>query len=102
MSATPLGTAVRSARKEHACYWCRDAIAVGEQFRESRVAEDGRIDTWRAHVECEAAEARAFAYLGGYRNSDEPACCETDYDGGGHKRGQNCPECSDLPVGEGR
>ena len=98
MSATLLGTAERVARKEHACYWCRVTVAAGDTFYEARVAEDGRLDTWRAHVECRAAEAAAFNYRASYRMSDEPACWATDYDGGSHERGKNCPDCSDIPV----
>lgn len=96
MSIAYLGMAVRKARKQHSCFWCRDAIAVGEQFRESRVAEDGRLDTYRLHIECEQAETRAVSY----RNpkDDEPSCHEVDIDGGGHERGKNCPECSDMPI----
>lgn len=92
MSVAYLGTAVRSARKEHACFWCRERITVGEQFRESRVAEDGRIDTFRLHIDCEQAESRAYSYREPLRG--EPSCPEVDIDGGSHARGQNCPECS--------
>ena len=98
MSATVVRTADRAARKEHACFWCREPIAVGEAFHEDVVAEDGRLDTWRTHPECRSAERRAIDYHGSYRLSDEPVCCNIDYDGGQHLRGKNCADCSDIPL----
>lgn len=90
--------AERTARKQHPCYWCREPIATGHRYVESTAAQDGRIETWRAHPECGEAEQRAVKYHGAYAMHDEPACCGIDYDGGYHQRGQNCPECSDLPM----
>lgn len=96
MTVAFLGEAVRRARKEHACFWCREPIAIGEQFRESRVAEDGRLDTWRIHPECDRAEMHAYSY--NQPLYDEPSCLEVDIDGGRHKRGQNCRECSETSL----
>ena len=96
MMAAYLGTAVRTARKAHACYWCHEPIVVGESFRESRQADDGHIYIFRLHRECEEVEARVRAD-GRQLFNEEPTCLETDIDGGQHERGHGCSECSPHP-----
>ncbi len=52
-----LSTTRRRARKEHACIWCGEPIAIGEFYLDHRVVngEVGCVDTQRWHQECEQA-----------------------------------------------
>lgn len=96
MSEVFFSSATRVARKEHPCYWCREPILSGATFYEWRAAEDGRAYTGRMHGACDLAHRRAADYT--QPMWGEPNCFNTDVDGGGHNYGQNCPDCSEVPV----
>ena len=99
MSIAIVADGARTARKEHACAWCRDRIQQGERYAFTDLVDKPLPPyTWRLHEVCRQAEQRAYDYHRGYRMSDEYVCCNVDIDGGSHQRGENCPECSDMPV----
>jgi len=40
------------ARKEHRCNYCSGVIFKGEVYENSACASDGRVYTWKAHLDC--------------------------------------------------
>lgn len=99
MGIDVLASGSRTARRDHACAWCRERIQKGERYEYTDIVDKPLPPyTWRLHEECKAAEGRAYDYCDGSRLSDEYVCCEVDIDGGYHQRGENCPECSGQLV----
>lgn len=96
MSQVALNTTRPKASKGHPCGWCVEEIAPGETYIRETFAEDGKVYSWCLHEECMAAEANAWAY--NEPMEGEPACHNTDISGGGHERGKNCFDCSDMPI----
>ncbi|MGE0133740.1 MAG: hypothetical protein AB7L91_06400 [Dehalococcoidia bacterium] len=91
MTVLTLRESERVARIEHPCAWCSDPIVPGENYRDYAIAYDGRVHSYREHVECALAEDLARAEL--YLQDDEPTCDLVDLDGGGHDRGRRCVDC---------
>ena len=40
------------ARKAHKCDYCGGQIQVGEKYDMSKVADSGRVWTWKSHIIC--------------------------------------------------
>lgn len=73
-------TREHSARKEHVCLWCQEAIPVGERY----VAQAGNIwgdfYSYKTHSDCAEAIHRSRSMY------DEYLCDAT------HARGKSCEE----------
>jgi hypothetical protein len=44
-----------TARKEHVCFWCGEAIAVGESYFRWTWVSDAAVETIKTHPECREA-----------------------------------------------
>lgn len=57
---------IKSARKPHVCFWCGEAISVGESYVRSVVTSDeNSFGESKLHPECDAAWSRAATEEGG-------------------------------------
>lgn len=74
---------IKAARKQHVCFWCGEAINVGDSYVRSVVKGDfgGSVDESKLHPECDAAWGRAAA--------EERGCYYADF--GEHERGGTEP-----------
>jgi hypothetical protein len=41
-----------TARKPHVCDYCGGQIEVGEEYDLAKVADSGRVWTWKSHIIC--------------------------------------------------
>lgn len=96
MTVTSFGVTTRKARRDHPCYWCRELILKNSHYSEWRGVDDGRAYTVRMHMICTAALQAAEEY--NVPINEEPACYNTDVNGGMHDYGQRCAECSDMAL----
>lgn len=49
-----LSAAIVKARKAHRCDGCGRPIRAGKSYYRQTWAQDGRLDTWKAHARCRA------------------------------------------------
>lgn len=52
---TLLAEDTRTARKPHPCGYCHRPIAPGSRYLDQRVADNGIVWTFRAHLDCHSA-----------------------------------------------
>jgi len=53
----------RTARKEHRCFACGEAIGHGTTYLDDRYADDGRAYTLRSHLSCNTIMDREWRNL---------------------------------------
>jgi hypothetical protein len=86
---TILYDSTRCARRPHTCDQCGHKIEIGTSYRR-QVYVDGGIQTYRAHVDCDAAALRMMD-LGNY---------QPGYDDPVNLRNDLCPEDYELLLEE--
>jgi hypothetical protein len=66
MSGQVVGQATRTARKAHGCYLCSLPINPGSRYLAWAWVEDGRAQTMRSHLGCDAyAQSNLFEWTSG-------------------------------------
>lgn len=82
---TMLSESTPTARKEHRCDWCAEAVEVGEQYERWSYILDGDFITSKMHRECLRAAQDSMGDL-----LDDDVFCGETYP---HPRGRGCSTC---------
>jgi len=80
----------RTARRRHWCNYCGSPILSGETYHFSKLADDGRVWTWKSHLRCKELARLIWDYV----DPDEGMSAEEFRDGLSSVAGAFvCPEC---------
>ena len=82
----------RVAAKEHICDYCGEVIQKGEEYSWSRLAWDGRLYDWKAHLKCDSIGQSLWKYI-----DPLDGMTEDDFQEGVEMFCQSfiCPECDE-------
>ena len=82
----------RVAAKEHICDYCGEVIQKGEEYSWSRLAWDGRLYDWKAHLKCDSIAQSLWKYI-----DPLDGMTEDDFQEGVEMFCQSfiCPECDE-------
>lgn len=95
MSVEFLKSETRTARKQHRCDYCLGYINRGEKYEIDTLCFEGKLYTWKAHLECNAVASWLTDYIdpdNGITSDDFLEAC------GEVCRTFACPDCEHFDA----